>query len=156
MTRILRLLICIAFPLIIGGVSGFFTVQGVKDWYLTLAKPNFTPPNYLFGPVWTFLYALMGVPFFRILEKGKSVQKIKAIRIYLWQLFFNFCWSFLFFSQHQIGLALIDILILWGLILIMIIRFKKLDAFAGYSQIPYLLWVSFATALTAAIFILNW
>lgn len=155
MNRILRLLICIAFPLIIGGVSGFFTVQGVKDWYLTLAKPNFTPPNYLFGPVWTFLYAFMGVAFFRILEKGKSVQKIKAIRIYLWQLFFNFCWSFLFFSQHQIGLALIDILILWVLILIMIIRFKKLDAFAGYSQIPYLLWVSFATALTAAIFILN-
>lgn len=155
MNRILRLLICIAFPLIIGGLSGFFTVQGVKDWYLTLAKPNFTPPNYLFGPVWTFLYAFMGVAFFRILEKGKSVQKIKAIRIYLWQLFFNFCWSFLFFSQHQIGLALIDILILWVLILIMIIRFKKLDAFAGYSQIPYLLWVSFATALTAAIYLLN-
>jgi tryptophan-rich sensory protein len=155
MNRILRLLICIAFPLIVGGISGFFTVQGVKDWYLTLAKPNFTPPNYLFGPVWTFLYAFMGVAFFRILEKGKSVQKIKAIRIYLWQLFFNFCWSFLFFSQHQIGLAFIDILILWVLILIMIIRFKKLDAFAGYSQIPYLLWVSFATALTAAIFILN-
>jgi benzodiazapine receptor len=155
MNRILRLLICIAFPLIVGGISGFFTVQGVKDWYLTLAKPNFTPPNYLFGPVWAFLYAFMGVAFFRILEKGKSVQKIKAIRIYLWQLFFNFCWSFLFFSQHQIGLALIDILILWVLILIMIIRFKKLDAFAGYSQIPYLLWVSFATALTAAIFILN-
>jgi benzodiazapine receptor len=155
MNRILRLLICIAFPLIVGGVSGFFTVQGVKDWYLTLAKPNFTPPNYMFGPVWTFLYAFMGVAFFRILEKGKSVQKIKAIRIYLWQLFFNFCWSFLFFSQHQIGLALIDILILWGLILIMIIRFKKLDAFAGYSQIPYLMWVSFATALTAAIYILN-
>ena len=155
MNRILRLLICIAFPLIIGGLSGFFTVQGVKDWYLTLAKPNFTPPNYLFGPVWTFLYAFMGVAFFRILEKGKSVQKIKAIRIYLWQLFFNFCWSFLFFSQHQIGLAFIDILILWVLILIMIFRFKKLDAFAGYSQIPYLLWVSFATALTAAIFILN-
>jgi tryptophan-rich sensory protein len=155
MNRIIRLLICIAFPLIVGGISGFFTVQGVKDWYLTLAKPNFTPPNYLFGPVWTFLYAFMGVAFFRILEKGKSVQKIKAIRIYLWQLFFNFCWSFLFFSQHQIGLALIDILILWVLILIMIFRFKKLDAFAGYSQIPYLLWVSFATALTAAIFILN-
>ena len=155
MNRILRLLICIAFPLIIGGLSGFFTFQGVKDWYLTLAKPNFTPPNYLFGPVWTFLYAFMGVAFFRILEKGKSVQKIKAIRIYLWQLFFNFCWSFLFFSQHQIGLALIDILILWVLILIMIILFKKLDAFAGYSQIPYLLWVSFATALTAAIYILN-
>ena len=155
MNRIIRLLICIAFPLIVGGISGFFTVQGVKDWYLTLAKPNFTPPNYLFGPVWTFLYAFMGVAFFRILEKGKSVQKIKAIRIYLWQLFFNFCWSFLFFSQHQIGLAFIDILILWVLILIMIIRFKKLDAFAGYSQIPYLLWVSFATALTAAIYILN-
>jgi tryptophan-rich sensory protein len=155
MNRIIRLLICIAFPLIVGGISGFFTVQGVKDWYLTLAKPNFTPPNFLFGPVWTFLYAFMGVAFFRILEKGKSVQKIKAIRIYLWQLFFNFCWSFLFFSQHQIGLALIDISILWVLIFIMIIRFKKLDAFAGYSQIPYLLWVSFATALTAAIFILN-
>ena len=155
MNRIIRLIICIAFPLIVGGISGFFTVQGVKDWYLTLAKPNFTPPNYLFGPVWTFLYAFMGVAFFRIIEKGKSVQKIKAIRIYLWQLFFNFCWSFLFFSQHQIGLALIDILILWVLILIMIFRFKKLDAFAGYSQIPYLLWVSFATALTAAIFILN-
>jgi benzodiazapine receptor len=155
MNRFIRLIICIAFPLIVGGISGFFTVQGVKDWYLSLAKPNFTPPNYLFGPVWTLLYALMGVAFFRILEKGKSVQKIKAIRIYLWQLFFNFCWSFLFFSQHQIGLAFIDILILWVLILIMIIRFKKLDAFAGYSQIPYLLWVSFATALTAAIFILN-
>ena len=155
MNRILRLIICIAFPLIVGGISGFFTVQGVKDWYLTLAKPNFTPPNYLFGPVWTFLYAFMGVAFFRILKKGKSIQKIKAIRIYLWQLFFNFCWSFLFFSQHQIGLALIDILILWVLILIMIFRFKKLDAFAGYSQIPYLLWVSFATALTAAIYILN-
>ena len=155
MNRIIRLIICIAIPLIVGGISGFFTVQGVKDWYLTLAKPNFTPPNYLFGPVWTFLYAFMGVAFFRIIEKGKSVQKIKAIRIYLWQLFFNFCWSFLFFSQHQIGLAFIDILILWVLILIMIFRFKKLDAFAGYSQIPYLLWVSFATALTAAIFILN-
>lgn len=155
LNRFLRLLLCISIPLIIGGISGYFTIEGVKSWYLTLNKPSFTPPNWIFGPVWTTLYALMGYAYFRILEKAKSSAQLFAIRIYFIQLFLNFCWSILFFSAHQIGFALIDILLLWICILIMIVRFYRVDKFAGYSQIPYLLWVSFATALTFSIWWLN-
>jgi benzodiazapine receptor len=155
MKRFFLLMSCVALPLIVGGISGFFTVDGVKGWYQTLVKPGFTPPNYLFGPVWTFLYALMGVAFFRIVEKPSGVGRTLAIRLFLVQLFFNFCWSLLFFSMHLITAALVDIVVLWGFIVWMIFQFRKLDAFAGYSQIPYLLWVSFATALTTVIWWLN-
>ena len=155
MKKLALLFACIVLPLLVGGISGYFTIDGVKDWYVTLNKPSFTPPNWLFGPVWTCLYLLMGIAFYRALQKSTEENKRSIIGIFALQLFFNFWWSILFFHFHTISAALIDILILWICILLMIIRFRKSDAFAGYSQIPYILWVSFATALTLSIWWLN-
>ncbi len=151
----LALLLAVAIPLTVGGIAAYFTVTGIDSWYSTLNKPWFNPPNWIFGPVWTTLYVIMGYSSWRIWQLPPSPQRNKALAIYWIQLFFNFWWSILFFHFENIGLALAEILILWVCIVLMIIHFSKLDRLAGWLQVPYLLWVSFATALTAAIFNLN-
>lgn len=147
-------LLCIILPLLIGGISGIATVSGIKDWYVHLNKPFFNPPNYLFGPVWSLLYLLMGVSFYMILQ-SKSVTKKKAILIFFIQLFLNFWWSFLFFKFQLLGISLIEIILMWISILWMIIEFKKINKTAGYIQLPYLAWVTFASLLNASIWYLN-
>ena len=139
-----KLSLSILLPLIIGGISGYFTASNIEHWYATLNKPTFNPPNYLFGPVWTSLYVLMGISFFLIWNSSK-VNKNKLISLYLFQLRLNFIWSFIFFKFHALGLAAIEIIILWLSILIMIIQFYKCNKWAGLINIPYLLWVSFAS-----------
>jgi tryptophan-rich sensory protein len=150
-----KLLISILLPLSIGAVAGMFTARAIPDWYATLNQPSFNPPNWVFGPVWTTLYIIMGISFFLIwkLEAGK--ERNQAIVIFLVQLLLNFGWSFCFFYFKMIGLALIEIVLLWSTIVLMLVRFYKLKPLAAYLNIPYLLWVSFATALNAAYFFLN-
>ena len=140
--------------MLVGGISGVATVAGIKDWYVHLNKPFFNPPNYLFGPVWSILYLLMGVSLFMILQ-SKSINKKKAISIFFVQLFLNFWWSFLFFKFQLLGISLIEIVLMWLSILWMIIEFKKINKTAAYLQIPYLAWVTFASLLNLAIWYLN-
>ena len=152
--NILKLIICLIVPMLVGGISGVATVAGIKDWYVHLNKPFFNPPNYLFGPVWSILYLLMGVSLFMILQ-SKSITKKKAISIFFVQLFLNFWWSFLFFKFQLLGISLIEIVLMWLSILWMIIEFKKINKTAAYLQIPYLAWVTFASLLNLAIWHLN-
>ena len=155
MNKFLKLCLCIIIPLLIGAVSGFATASSINTWYVTLHKPFFNPPNYLFGPVWTTLYILMGVSFYMILQSRNSKYKKGAIYLFCIQLFLNFCWSFIFFKFQYLGLALIEIIMMWISILAMIIWFTKLNKTAAYLQIPYLCWVSFAAVLNASLWYLN-
>ncbi|PBQ30998.1 TspO protein [Sphingobacteriaceae bacterium] len=155
MNKILKLILCILLPLSIGALSGVATASGVRSWYLTLEKPFFNPPDYLFAPVWTVLYLLMGISFYLVLQSKFSRYKRRAIQIFVLQLILNFLWSFLFFKFHLITAALIDIVLMWLSILLMIFTFYEVDKKAGLLQVPYLLWVTFATLLNASIWMLN-
>ena len=149
------LLICIAIPLVSGSLSGLAIADHISSWYSTLNKPSFNPPNYLFGPVWSVLYILMGIGLYLILQTPKSAMRTKSIVLFAVQLILNLSWSFIFFNAQSPFAALIIIGILWIAILMMMIYFHTLSPIASYLQIPYLLWVSFATVLNAAIWILN-
>ena len=153
--NIVKLLISIILPLSIGAIAGIFTAKSIPEWYATLNQPSFNPPNWIFGPVWTTLYLIMGISFFLIWKLESGRERNQAIVIFWVQMLLNFGWSFFFFYFNMIGLALIDILLLWITIVLMITRFYKLKPLAAYLNIPYLLWVSFATMLNAAYFFLN-
>lgn len=155
MNRYLKLAICITIPLLIGGISGFATATSINDWYVHINKPSFNPPNYLFGPVWTTLYILMGISFYMILQTASNEMRKKAVNIFSIQLLLNFCWSFIFFKFQLLGLAFIEIIIMWLSIIAMIIIFFEINKKAGILQIPYLLWVSFASVLNGSIWFLN-
>ncbi len=155
MNRFLKLILCILIPLSIGAISGIATASSVNTWFVTLNKPIFNPPNYLFAPVWTCLYILMGISIFLILQTPKTPFRKKAVTIFCAQLFLNFCWSFLFFKFQLLGIAFIEIIFIWLSIITMIYIFQKINKTAAYLQIPYLLWVSFASVLNASIWWLN-
>ena len=149
------LLICIAIPLVSGSLSGLAIADNISTWYSTLNKPSFNPPNYLFGPVWSVLYILMGIGLYLILQTPKSAMRTKSIVLFTVQLILNLSWSFIFFNAQSPFAALIIIGLLWIAILMMMIYFHTLSPIASYLQIPYLLWVSFASVLNAAIWLLN-
>lgn len=155
MKSILKLIGCILLTMSIGGLSGYATLDGVTGWYTTLHKPAFNPPNYLFGPVWSLLYLLMGVSLFLILKAEKSPARSKAIAAFTIQLVLNFFWSIIFFRFHAVGIALAEIVLMWVAILRMIVAFYRVNRTASLIQIPYIAWVSFAAILNAAIFYLN-
>ena len=142
-------------PLTIGAISGIATTSKIETWYKMLNKPFFNPPNYIFGPVWSLLYILMGISFYLIIQSTKNEKRLLAISIFVFQLILNFLWSFLFFKYQLLGAAFIEILLLWGSIFYMIIVFYRINKTSGIIQIPYLLWVSFATLLSGSIFWLN-
>lgn len=155
--KIAHLLICMLIPVIVGGIAGFITRNeiGTGGWFSSLIKPSFNPPNALFGPVWTILYLLMGISLYMIWSDSATPQRKEALLIFSLQLFFNFCWSILFFNLHLIFASVINILVLWGCIIWMILAFKKIKPVAGYLQLPYLLWVTFASVLDISIWKLN-
>jgi benzodiazapine receptor len=154
-SQIIKLVASLLLPLAIGGIAGIFTTEAIPGWYATLNQPSFNPPNWVFGPVWTTLYTIMGISLFLIWKQDKTKQRNQAILIFLLQLLLNFCWSFFFFYFKMIGVALIDIIALWILIIMMLVHFYKLKPVAAYINIPYLLWVTFATSLNLAYFFLN-
>lgn len=139
----------------LGSLGGIFTIAEIPTWYAGLNKPSFNPPNWIFGPMWTTLYVLMGISFYLIWKSPVSLSRNKAMRIFVIQFILNFCWSIIFFSLHEIGWAFVEILAMWVFILLTIIQFRKISTLAAALLIPYLLWVSFASILNGSIWQLN-
>jgi translocator protein len=154
--NLIKLLLAIFICQAAGLIGTFFTVSSIQNWYILLNQPSFSPPNYLFGPVWITLYTLIGISFYLIWIKGVRRKEVKkALTLFLVHLLFNASWSIVFFGMHQILLALINIIILWIFIAVLVVRFSKIDKRAGLLLLPYLAWVSFATALNYSIWLLN-
>ncbi len=155
--RTLIVIIAVIICLTAGAIGSFFTTPYLPTWYTTLNKPPFSPPNWLFGPVWTTLYFLMGVAFYDVWVKhtGRSSNWLGDVTFFLIQIILNTLWSIVFFGLHQIGVALLVILVLWFMILLCIIAFSRISKIAAILLVPYILWVSFASVLNAAIYFLN-
>jgi len=148
--------ISIAIALAVGGLSALITGDNMNV-YDTLNTPPLSPPSFIFGIVWPILYVLMGISAAMVYTaKGVSMtQKSSALKIYAIQLAVNFFWSIIFFNLRAFLFAFIWLILLWALILAMIIKFRAIRPWAGYLQIPYILWVSFALYLNLMIYILN-
>ncbi|RCH54056.1 tryptophan-rich sensory protein [Mucilaginibacter hurinus] len=154
-TEWLPLIICIAIPVAIGITASYFT-DSDSAWYLALKKPSFNPPGWLFAPVWTSLYIMMGVASYLVWQNRENREPyFKARSLYVMQLILNFSWSFIFFQAHNVLGALVIIVLLWVLIVACIFSFKKLSTAAAWLMVPYILWVSFATVLNYSILRLN-
>ena len=136
-----------------GILGSIFTISSVSTWYITLNKPFFNPPSWLFGPVWTALYLLMGISLYLIWTNKKRTKK--ALTIFGIQLILNTLWSILFFGLKTPLFAFIEIIFLWIAIMLSIQYFYKINKTAAYLLIPYILWVSFAAILNFSIFVLN-
>jgi len=154
--RIIYIAISVAVCLLIGFLSGFATQSSVNEWYTTLNKPSFTPPNELFAPVWTVLYVLMGVAAGVVWSKGYHHIWVKtALYHFVFQLLFNALWSIVFFGLKNPLLGLLVILVLLTLIMLTIKWFKVVSKAAAILMIPYLLWVCFAAVLNYKVWELN-
>ena len=139
-----------------GLLGSLFTFSAIPTWYATLDKPFFNPPNYLFGPVWTTLYTLMGISAYLIYRRYQFGKNAKLFwQVYWAQLILNSLWSILFFGFKNLGLALIEIGALWYFIIRTIQESSKLNKAASYLLYPYIAWVSFAALLNLAIYLLN-
>jgi tryptophan-rich sensory protein len=141
---------------LIGSIGSLATAPNIPTWYRGLVKPPFNPPNWVFGPVWTTLFALMGIAAYLIWQKGTAKKPVRhALTWFGIQFTINVLWSFLFFGMQSPLLGLLCIGVLWGLIAITMQSFFRVNKIAGYLLVPYLLWVTLATYLNAGIFILN-
>jgi len=139
-----------------GVIGALFTAPAISGWYATLAKPEIAPPNWVFGPVWTFLFALMGVAVFLVWQKHGSHRHAKAaLATFLGQLILNVIWSVSFFGLQSPGGAFAEIIVLWIAILATIVAFHRVSKAAAYLMIPYLAWVTFAGYLNYVIWSLN-
>jgi benzodiazapine receptor len=139
---------------LIGAIVG--AEGGFTSWYSTILKPSFTPPSWVFGPVWTILYILMGIAAFLVWQKGLGHRAVRIALIwFLVQLALNALWSPVFFGLHRIGLALLVIVLLWVAIAVTMHRFFRISRPAGWLLMPYLLWVSFAVSLNTSFWSLN-
>ena len=139
----------------VGGLSGWLTREGTKLFMNTVKQPPLSPPGFLFPIVWGILYLLMGVGAARVYQTPASNARSRALAVFLVQLGVNFFWSIIFFNLQNYGFALLWLLLLWLLIVWMILLFYRVDKPAALMQIPYLLWVSFATYLNYGVWMLN-
>lgn len=179
MNKAVKLVISVVICQLAGGLGSIFTAPEIANWYAKLNKPFFQPPNWLFGPVWTLLFLLMGISLYLVWEnnwqiknllgnyKGKawnkysekfwigSWQKANLILVFATQLGLNVLWSVLFFGMHNLGLAFFELLMLWFAILYTILNFYRVSKTAGYLLVPYILWVSFAGILNLAVWLIN-
>ena len=172
-----KLIIAVVVSELAGIIGSIFTVPSISIWYATLIKPALNPPSWVFGPVWTILFLLMGISLYLVWQKNfvptKSETKIKAwnnlsqkfwtgnwqkanvILIFSIQLVLNVLWSLIFFGLHQPGVAFFELLMLWFAILYTIVNFYRVSKPAAYLLLPYILWVSFAGYLNLMIWMLN-
>ncbi|WP_299260504.1 TspO/MBR family protein [uncultured Aquimarina sp.] len=154
--KLLRIAVALLLCLLIGFLGNIATQTSISTWYVTLEKPSFTPPNWLFAPVWTVLYIMMGIAAGIVWSKGFYHKWVKtALYHFGFQLLLNAAWSIFFFGMRNPLIALVDILALFILLLFTIKWFKVVNSTAAYLLIPYLIWVAFATALNFSIWQLN-
>jgi benzodiazapine receptor len=155
-SAILKLVASVLFCQAAGVLGALATTPSIGGWYKGLVKPSFNPPNWIFGPVWTILYLLMGIALFLVWRRGpKTAGVMAALVLFLIQLGLNVLWSILFFGLHQPALAFFEIAALWVFILLTALKFFSLSRPAGWLLVPYLLWVTFASALNFSIWRLN-
>jgi len=155
-TMIIRLIAAIVLCVLLGSIGALVTETGPGSWYQSLEKPFFSPPNWLFAPMWTSLFILMGISLFLVWNTGLQHRDVQiAIGVFGIQFFFNLIWSFLFFGLQSPILGLLDIVLLWFMIIGTIIVFYPVKKKAAYLLVPYLIWVSCATILNYSIYILN-
>jgi len=145
----------VAVCLAVAGMGAIFTAGSVRDWYPTIQKPSWTPPSWLFGPVWTILYCMMAIAAWLVWRRKEFVYVNISLALFVFQLILNAAWSPLFFGLKNPLAGLLDIVPLWAAILATLISFWKISPAAGVLLAPYLLWVSFATALNFAIWKMN-
>lgn len=156
LSRLLHLSFAILLCELAGIVGSVFTVPAITGWYGGIIKPALNPPAWVFGPVWTGLFLLMGISVFLVWEKGFKQKSVKvALGLFAAQLVLNTFWSIIFFGLHSPAGALVDIVLLWLAILATIFSFAKISSSAAWLLAPYILWVSFAVYLNLAIVMLN-
>ncbi|MCW3976047.1 MAG: tryptophan-rich sensory protein [Candidatus Bathyarchaeota archaeon] len=154
--ELIRLIISILICNSAGFIGSIFTSSTIPTWYNSLEKPSFNPPNWIFGPVWTTLYTLMGISAYLVWSQGLHGSQVKtALIIFAAQLFLNAIWSPIFFGLRALFAAFLVIVVLWIAILLTILIFYKISTIAAVLLIPYILWVSFATILNYSLWILN-
>jgi tryptophan-rich sensory protein len=175
----LKLIISLIIPQIAGWIGSLFTIPAIASWYSTLTKPALNPPSWVFGPVWTMLFILIGISLFIVWKKNWQVRnalftsegktwnpwtkrfwsgdwkKANIIAIFWIQLVLNVLWSFIFFGLHQPGLAFFELLALWFSIIYLIINFYRVSKAAAWLLLPYILWVTFAGYLNLMIWMMN-
>ena len=155
MKKYLKLLLAVVICEGAGIIGSFFTINSVNTWYITLNKPFFNPPSWIFAPVWTFLYFLMGISLFLVWNSKNKKEKPNGLKYFYIQLALNTLWSIIFFGFKSPSLALLELLFLWIMIVLTIRHFLKVNKNAAYLLFPYLAWVSFASLLNFAIVLLN-
>ena len=155
MTLSTKIIIAVIGALIIGGLSGFLTTDAIQNYYLTLKKPSWNPPNGIFGPVWTVLYIMIGVAFALIWNQQDTAVRTQAMLLFGIQITLNFFWSLIFFRWQSPVWALVEILVMLVFIVLTVLAFQKLNKTAAYLMLPYLCWVSFASFLNFTIWKLN-
>jgi translocator protein len=150
------LLICIALPLIVGMIGSFFTLDNIPTWYAALNKPAFNPPAWVFGPVWTILYILMGISLYLILRNGVTTPAVRwGVILFAVQIVLNLLWSIIFFGMHSIFFAFVVIIMLLVSLVATIISFYRVSKPAAWLLVPYLCWLGFASVLNGTIWIIN-
>jgi tryptophan-rich sensory protein len=156
-SQVLKLVLCVGICLGVGALGSLFaTGTDLSHWYVQLNKPSFNPPNWVFGPVWTVLYVLMGVAAFLVWRRGLGRRDVRlGLWLFAVQLGLNFVWTPLFFGCHRIGTAFVDLVLLWLAILAVITTFHRVSMPAAICLYPYLGWVSFATSLNGSLWRLN-
>ncbi len=151
-----KLAAAILFCLIVGSSGSLVTITGPGSWYAGLNKPFFTPPGWVFAPVWITLFILMGIALYLVWESGTERREVRnALGIFGVQFLLNVTWSFLFFGLRSPLLGLIDIILLWVMIVATIVAFYRVKRSAGYFLIPYITWVTLASALNGAVYFMN-
>jgi tryptophan-rich sensory protein len=153
--EILKLVVSILLCQLAGFLGSLFTIPSIPTWYQTLKKPSFTPPNWIFSPVWISLYIVMGISLFLVWRRKDSPKVKTALIFFFVQLILNIFWSVGFFGLRLPLLGLMDIILLWVAIVLTIQNFFKVSRMAGLLLLPYLLWVSFATVLNFFLWNLN-
>jgi tryptophan-rich sensory protein len=152
----LKLLTAILLSELAGVIGSMFTTPSIRGWYAGLAKPDFAPPNWIFGPVWTMLFVLMGIAAFLVWRKGLNRRDVRtALGLFIGQLILNTLWSIIFFGLHSPGGAFGEIIFLWLSILLTIIVFARISKPAAWLLVPYIVWVTFAAYLNFSIWMRN-
>ena len=156
MAKIGKLFCSITVCLSTGILGSFATRNSITNWYAHLSRPSFTPPDWTFGVVWPVLYVMMGISAFLIWNMDINRRQVRvALGVFALQLILNGLWTPIFFGLHLIGVALVEIVMMWTAILLTILTFWKVSKPAALLLLPYILWVSFAVVLNASLFLLN-